>query len=228
MANCGGPGLAKSDGIMKTLLLTLFAIFTAQAQAQVCATCQSIRPQNLQTLSINDGFSAVNEDYRTEGELVMTGASPGDDVLSRLTPNTTRPGPITTVPQPVTNCSAGQGMARQVCDQFNAFRRAGNLPEMFLDTRLNQIAEAYARKMASTGSFSHTDELGGPSERVSNAGIRWRGVAENIAQGQMSAEEVLNGWFQSPGHQKNMVSTEYNRHGIGYFQGYWVHLFLLE
>ena len=43
------------------------------------------------------------------------------------------------------------------------------------------------------------------------------GVAENVAYGQMTAEEVVNGWLHSPGHKKN-IEGDYNFTGIGTVQ----------
>ncbi len=43
------------------------------------------------------------------------------------------------------------------------------------------------------------------------------GVAENVAYGQMTAEEVVNGWLHSPGHKKN-IEGDYNFTGVGTVQ----------
>ena len=40
-------------------------------------------------------------------------------------------------------------------------------------------------------------------------------VAENVAEGQMTAREVVDGWLHSPGHKKN-IEGNFTLTGIGY------------
>lgn len=58
------------------------------------------------------------------------------------------------------------------------------------------------------------------------------GAAENVAYGQMSAEEVVDGWLHSPGHKRN-IEGDYNLTGIGVAQNrdgviYFTQLFVLK
>ncbi len=58
------------------------------------------------------------------------------------------------------------------------------------------------------------------------------GAAENVAYGQMSAEEVVDGWLHSPGHKRN-IEGDYNLTGIGVSQNrdgvlYFTQLFILK
>ena len=58
------------------------------------------------------------------------------------------------------------------------------------------------------------------------------GAAENVAYGQMSAEEVVDGWLHSPGHKRN-IEGDYNLTGIGVSQSrdgvlYFTQLFVLK
>jgi hypothetical protein len=41
-------------------------------------------------------------------------------------------------------------------------------------------------------------------------------VGENIAAGQTTPEQVVQGWINSPGHRANMLSNNYTEIGIGY------------
>ncbi len=40
-------------------------------------------------------------------------------------------------------------------------------------------------------------------------------VGENVAEGQMSAREVVDGWLNSPGHKRN-IEGNFTLTGIGY------------
>jgi len=44
-----------------------------------------------------------------------------------------------------------------------------------------------------------------------------RGAAENVAYGQLTAAQVVDGWLHSPGHKKN-IEGDYNLTGIGTVQ----------
>lgn len=59
-------------------------------------------------------------------------------------------------------------------------------------------------------------------DRVRAAGYCRASVAENIAEGWKSAGKVVQAWFASPGHRKNMMNRKYVRFGIGEYNGYWV------
>jgi uncharacterized protein YkwD len=70
-----------------------------------------------------------------------------------------------------------------------------------------------------------------PAERVRAAGYQEKLVGENIAYGPKSAEEVVQGWLDSPGHCENIMDPRFAEMGIAYAAGraskrglYWVQL----
>ena len=57
-----------------------------------------------------------------------------------------------------------------------------------------------------------------------------RGAGENIAWGQRSPEEVMNGWMNSSGHRANILNPNFKNIGVAYYVGsngrtYWTQLF---
>ncbi|MCL1903969.1 MAG: CAP domain-containing protein [Oscillospiraceae bacterium] len=59
----------------------------------------------------------------------------------------------------------------------------------------------------------------------------WGGIAENIASGYTSPQDVVDGWINSPDHYKNIMGN-YTHIGVGYARSsngtqFWVQLFLL-
>ena len=76
-----------------------------------------------------------------------------------------------------------------------------------------------------------TDTRQGPSERVANAGLPARGIGENIAAGNATADETHTQWMNSSGHRRNILSADYTRIGIGYatcpngYRHYWTQVF---
>ncbi|GGD83887.1 hypothetical protein GCM10010911_47630 [Paenibacillus nasutitermitis] len=50
-------------------------------------------------------------------------------------------------------------------------------------------------------------------------GISFSSAGENIANGQTSAEQVMNDWMNSEGHRANILNGSYTKIGIAQFNG---------
>lgn len=110
-----------------------------------------------------------------------------------------------------------------------AFAATGSLS---LNDRLNAAALAHAQDMARHSYFEHRGrDDSTPAQRVSATGYVWRHVGENIAAGPGSAEEVVQGWLDSPGHCANVMSAQFTQMGVAYAQSrddygiYWTQVF---
>ncbi len=105
-------------------------------------------------------------------------------------------------------------------------------PPVALSSVLNQVAQGHAADMASHDYFEHQDLNGHtPADRVRAVGYAEKLVGENIAYGPESAEEVVKGWLNSPGHCENMLDPRFAEMGIASAPGrvsrkglYWVQL----
>jgi uncharacterized protein YkwD len=90
-------------------------------------------------------------------------------------------------------------------------------PPLAWDDKLAAAARAHSAEMAQARVLSHTGRDGKSVDaRVTRAGYAWRFVAENIAAGQPSAEEVTAGWIASPGHCANLMSPKASVMGLAY------------
>jgi uncharacterized protein YkwD len=85
--------------------------------------------------------------------------------------------------------------------------------------------------MAVHNYFEHQDLSGRtPADRVRAVGYREKLVGENIAFGPRTAEEVVQGWLDSPAHCENIMDPRFAEMGIAYAPGhakrglYWVQL----
>lgn len=97
---------------------------------------------------------------------------------------------------------------------------------------LESAAALHARDMATRDYFAHRGKDGRePRDRVRGAGYAARLTGENIAFGAESAEEVVAGWLDSPGHCANIMDGRFRHTGIGIATGreagriYWVQTF---
>ena len=118
--------------------------------------------------------------------------------------------------------------ARGTCGE----RSFGPAPTLRLSGALADVAFGHAHDMAAHNYFEHQDLAGhSPADRVRAVGYREKLVGENIAYGPKSAEEVVQGWLDSPGHCENIMNPRFAEMGIAYAQGpaskhglYWVQL----
>ena len=122
-------------------------------------------------------------------------------------------------------------LQQQVLSLVNQNRRRGGCDDLSLDRRLILAAYEHAADMARRGYFAHESPNGDRAgERVEEAGYHWRRYGENIARGQDSAYEVVDGWMHSPEHRENILDCQLDQMGIGLAFSpdrtpYWVQVF---
>ncbi|MGW0337276.1 CAP domain-containing protein [Streptomyces sp. NPDC003011] len=126
------------------------------------------------------------------------------------------------------------GLARtqsEVVDLTNRERVRAGLPALAVDAPLVTAAQAYSADMAARAFYSHTSPEGTqPWDRAAAAGSARRSIGENIACGQRSPAEVVDGWMHSPGHRANILKPGFTHIGVGFAGGgpagtYWTQLF---
>jgi uncharacterized protein YkwD len=182
--------------------------------------------------------------------LVM--AAPGHEASSPVAIAAPRiPAAVATVPAvvptraaaPVTHIAATPAPidASRVLQLVNAARARGALcgsrsfapvAPVHLSEQLADVAYGHATDMAEHNYFEHEDLQGHtPADRVKAAGYAEKLVGENIAYGPTSADEVVQGWLDSPGHCENIMDPRFAEMGIAYAPGrvqrhglYWVQL----
>lgn len=149
--------------------------------------------------------------------------------------NTTRPEPstsekATTKHEIATSENVGNlSYAQQVVRLVNKERVKAGLKEVTIDKNIE--AAALVRAKETEISFSHTRPNGTSFSTVlKENGVSYRGAGENIAWGQSSPEEVMNGWMNSPGHRANILNEKFTKIGVGYYRSasgrnYWTQLF---
>jgi uncharacterized protein YkwD len=72
---------------------------------------------------------------------------------------------------------------------------------------LTQAAEGHSQDMAANNFFSHTGSAGSTlAQRVDATGYGWSALAENIAAGQVTINQAVDGWMASDGHCANMMN----------------------
>lgn len=89
-------------------------------------------------------------------------------------------------------------------------------PPLRYSTDLADASQVHAMDMAQRGYFDHaTPEGVTPTERLAQTGYRWALTGENIAKGDMGADEAMAGWLQSAGHCANIMDPRFTEMGFG-------------
>ena len=139
--------------------------------------------------------------------------------------NTTQP----PVEAPASADSSVLAIEREVVTLVNAIRAQNGLSALTLNEELSAVARVKAEDMAQNKYFSHTSPTyGSPFDMMKKFGISYRTAGENIAMGYSTAQSVVDGWMNSPGHRANILNASFTQIGVGYTANgnYWCQMFI--
>ena len=118
---------------------------------------------------------------------------------------------------------------QEVVNLTNAERAKAGLKALEIDTALMANAREKSEDMRANGYFDHTSPtLGTPFEQMKKRGITYKAAGENIAKGQTTPKQVVEGWMNSSGHRANIMSESFTHIGVGYVAGghHWTQQFI--
>jgi uncharacterized protein YkwD len=143
-----------------------------------------------------------------------------------------------TPPSPDDTQAVAETVLRLVNEARAQPRRCGNQAmaaagPVRLNATLTVASLGHARDMARHGYLDHTARDGSqPGARATRAGYRWRAVGENIASGQSTPQQAVQGWLHSAGHCVNLMQPHYTEMGLAFAVNrtaeggiYWVQMF---
>lgn len=125
--------------------------------------------------------------------------------------------------------TVGTAIENEVVRLTNLERAKAGCKPLVHDRRLRQAAYAHSADMSARNYFSHTS-LDGRTfvDRIEATGYRYTALAENIAKGHPTAQAVVRGWMDSPGHRSNILDCRFTHIGVGYVKAggpYWTQTF---
>lgn len=130
-----------------------------------------------------------------------------------------------TAPSQNTGGSYLKNMAQESFALQNDLRAQNGVPALSWSEELYESAKVRVAEIVQQ--FSHTRPDGSSCFTAFTG--KWRNMGENIAYGQRSAQQVTQGWFNSEGHRKNMLRSNFNNAAVACYeyrgQIYWVTLF---
>jgi uncharacterized protein YkwD len=108
---------------------------------------------------------------------------------------------------------------KSLLDLHNKERSNKKIEELKLDDNLCEYAQNHSKEMLSKNKLKHSN--------IKNVGAKF--VAENVAYGQETCEEVTKAWMNSYFHKINILSKKYKKVGFGYVKKdgkiYWCTVF---
>jgi uncharacterized protein YkwD len=115
---------------------------------------------------------------------------------------------------------------RAVCEITNTEREKSSEVPLQLDAHLSDIARNFAADMRARKYFSHVTPEGATMQsRLKNGSVIYRYAGENIAMGYRDAQYVMDGWMNSPGHRRNILTEQFRKIGVGVSGDYYVQVF---
>jgi uncharacterized YkwD family protein/spore coat assembly protein SafA len=142
-------------------------------------------------------------------------------------PSMIYPGQKLTIPGP----SSVKAFEDEVVKLVNVERSKKGLQTLKSNWEISRVARYKSQDMINKRYFSHTSPTyGSPFKMMETFGIRFSSAGENIAYGQRTPKEVMNGWMNSPGHRANILSPSYTNIGCGVAKSstgvyYWTQMF---
>lgn len=110
----------------------------------------------------------------------------------------------------------GGGFAEQVTTLVNSERSKAGCGPVSANSQLATAALNHSEDMAARDYFDHNSPDGkDPGDRITAAGYQWTTYGENIARGQQTAAQVMDGWMNSPGHRANILNCAFKEIGVG-------------
>jgi uncharacterized protein YkwD len=96
----------------------------------------------------------------------------------------------------------------KLLERVNAEREKAGLPPVRPDPVLDETARRHAQDMLARSYYGHDSPEGATAiDRSKLAGYKPRFIGENVARGQYSTDEVMDGWMGSPIHREHILGN---------------------
>ncbi len=167
-------------------------------------------------IRVFEGVEADNTNYNLSLSVTPIDTESETIVLDQSSPVPSTSASATS--QPASTSQTIDPLITEVVALTNSYRSQHGLEPLTLNINLSQSAQTHSQDMALSDFFSHTGSDGSrTSDRTKLAGYESSYVGQNIAAGYITAEEVVRGWMNSPGHRENILNPNYKEIGIGYY-----------
>ncbi|MDD7403838.1 MAG: CAP domain-containing protein [Butyribacter sp.] len=168
--------------------------------------------------------------YRTKGTRIRFGKFSKTIKIGKYKKPSKKKTTSTEKDTPTIDETRAQKNVQEVFSLVNKERTAAGLSPYTLDETLCSAAGERAKEIVEQ--FSHTRPDGTSCFTVlEQYNYQYLAVGENIAAGQSTPAQVVESWMNSDLHRQNIMSPEFTKIGIGYYESatgytyYWVQMF---
>ncbi|MBQ7876291.1 MAG: PT domain-containing protein [Clostridia bacterium] len=106
-------------------------------------------------------------------------------------------------------------LAEEVLKLINAERTKANLLALTLDKAVAKVSEAHGIDMATQKYLAQKNKAGADVvKRLTDAKVVFTAAAENLAQGNYTAQVIVDAWMKSDKHKVNILSADFTKVGI--------------
>lgn len=124
-------------------------------------------------------------------------------------------------PIPASTVFPPKSAQTEIFEQINAFRQGYGACQLRQSTKLNQMSYEHAVTMFKDEQLSHKDFTG----RVQQANLHGRRIGESVGYA-THPDGMIVDWLSDDQHVGNIINPEFEWIGIGFFNNYYVTLFM--
>ena len=149
-----------------------------------------------------------------DGQLLLEGKSGGTVTITAVNAKDGRTASLEVTVQELSvpgsmDLNANMDIRLEIVRLTNELRREHGLNELMVNDALMNAAQAYAEANPPTHKPSLSEKY------CADFGYKFS-YGENLAWNYDYAQDVVNGWINSPGHYQTMVDNDYDEIGIGF------------
>ncbi len=112
------------------------------------------------------------------------------------------------------------GQERLIFHTTNAIRSINGVSALEYSDKAADCVRKHCKDMSARDYFSHDTPEGVTSaQRLRNGGVEYTKCGENLAAGRQDAFGLVDGWYNSSGHRRNLLDKNFDYVGIGVVKG---------
>ncbi|WP_158217546.1 CAP domain-containing protein [Lottiidibacillus patelloidae] len=118
---------------------------------------------------------------------------------------------------------------QQVLSITNIIRSTFNVNSLAWHEEVANVAFKHSKDMSENNYFAHESPTrGNLGDRLKEGDVSFSFAGENIASNYVDALAAVEGWLNSEGHRKALLSDKYTHLGVGVFEKYYTQNFIKE
>lgn len=116
----------------------------------------------------------------------------------------------------------------KVVSLINEKRVQNGLEKLKQDEKLMKAAQVRAKEFAENPDLKNHERPNGKDYKtvLSEYSIKYCGINENLIKEEKTPASVMATCLDDPGKRANILTSGYTHIGVGYYNGYWVQLFI--